>query len=292
MFDRITIVNVDGRPGDLRETQLALHYSAMQMPGARCLLLSPTKPQQLMPPIEHIQIAPIGYLEYSLFVTFALHQFIETDYALIVQNDGWVLNGTSFSKDFLEFDYVGAPCAMGDVIVRGARSYMKFFRWVPHETRHEPGVKVNYSMNGGFSLRSKKFLKTPSALGLDYRLRPPEIRQARGGEGYQMAWPDGDAWEDVYHCVINRAAMDDTGIRFAPLGVGLRFSFEHLTPALHAQLDISKTFGHHMPARRLISIEPLVLRYLWPEHEVRGIAMENDIIAAFQKLGYKVEFAS
>jgi hypothetical protein len=144
-------------------------------------------------------------------------------------------------------------------------------------------------MNGGFSLRSKKFMKTPSLLDMDYRLRAPKVERARGGE-YQMKWRDGDAWEDVYHCVINRAAMDDAGIRFAPLCIGLKFAFEHLNPVLHAGMDISKTFGHHMGGRRLASLDPLILRHVWPEREIRAVVMESDVIAAFEKLGYKVEF--
>ncbi|MDR2001188.1 MAG: hypothetical protein LBP94_06640 [Zoogloeaceae bacterium] len=291
MFDRVTIVNVDGRAGELHETQLALHYSAMQMPGARCLLLSPTKPKQLLSPIEHIAIAPMGHLEYSLFVTYALHEFIETDYALIVQNDGWVLNGASFSKDFLEFDYIGAPCHIADVITNSAHSYIKRFLWVAQEARHELGVKINYTMNGGFSLRSKKFLKTPSLLGLDYRLRPPQAQRSRQGE-YQMKWPNGEAAEDVYHCIINRAAMDDAGIRFAPLCAAVKFAFEHLNPILHGQMDVSKVFGHHAVFRRLASLDPLTIQCIWPEHEVRSVMMEPEVIAIFEKLGYKVKFTA
>lgn len=39
IFENITIVNVDGRPGDLPSTSLALQYSLSQMPGAGCQLL-------------------------------------------------------------------------------------------------------------------------------------------------------------------------------------------------------------------------------------------------------------
>jgi hypothetical protein len=290
MFDRITIVNVDGRPGDLLETQRALHHSAMQLPGARCLMLSAEKPKSLLPPIEHIQISPLGYLEYSLFITYALHHFIETDYALIVQNDGWVLNGSAFTQDFFEFDYIGAPTAMADIIMNGtkSRTFVRKFHWAAREIAHEPGVKINFSMNGGFSLRSRKFLKTPSLLQMDYRLRPPEV--AKGRDGYWMRWNEGDVWEDVYHCVINRAAMDDAGIRFPPVSTGVKFAFEHLNPIIHKDVDVSKIFGHHMSARRLVSLDPLTMRYARTEKEALSTVMEDRVIEAFRKLGYKVEF--
>ncbi|MDR2875008.1 MAG: hypothetical protein LBV44_03655 [Methylobacillus sp.] len=293
MFDRITIVNVDGRPGDLLETQLALVHSVRQMPGARCLLLSPTKPANLMEPIEHVRIAPMGYLEYSLFVTYTLHQFIETDYALIVQNDGWVLNGALFTKDFFEFDYIGAPIHLANVITPDGETLMRKFSWVQRATelRQTPGTKINFLMNGGFSLRSKKFLKAPSQLGLDYKLRPPTMIVNRAGE-QQMQWPEGDAWEDVYHCVVNRAALESAGIRFPPLNLAAKFAFEHLNPILHKDMDISKIFGHHMKARRLGSLDPLTIRFIWLERELRPIPMEDKVIEAFEKLGYKLEFAT
>ncbi|MDR2875009.1 MAG: hypothetical protein LBV44_03660 [Methylobacillus sp.] len=292
MFDRITIVNVDGRIGDLHETQLALHYSATQMPGARCLLLSPTKPKKLLPLIEHIPIVPMGHLEYSLFVTYALHQFIDTEFALIVQNDGWVLNGASFLPEFFEYDYLGAPTGLADVLTPdGKKTFVRRFTWVQRmlESRQTPGFKINYSMNGGFSLRSKKFLQTPSQLGLEYRLRPPTVSRNRVSR-YAMQWPSGDAWEDVYHCVINRDMSDKVGILFPPLSVGLKFAFEHLHPHLHEGMDISKIFGHHMGARRLTSLDPLTIRFTWLERELLTLGMEDVVFQTFKKLGYKLEF--
>jgi hypothetical protein len=287
MFERITLVNIDGRPGELWGTQLALAHSAAQMPGARCLLLSPECPKNLLPPIEHIAIAPMGHLEYSLFVTFALHNFIETDYALIVQNDGWVLNAKAFGLDFFEFDYIGAPTALADVITAdGKRTYLQGYNWVQHELERAPGTKINWSMNGGFSLRSRRFLKTPSALGLDYHLRAPDVVKRKGT--YRMDWPNGDAWEDVYHCVINRKAMNDAGLRFPPLSIGLRFSFEHLHHVLHQGKDLTQVFGHHDKYRRLVSLEPLTMHV--HAEVLKAFRLEEHIIDAFRALGYRVEF--
>jgi hypothetical protein len=44
----ITIVNIDGRPGDLISTQMALIHSQAQLPGSKALLLAPQKPQVLI----------------------------------------------------------------------------------------------------------------------------------------------------------------------------------------------------------------------------------------------------
>jgi hypothetical protein len=289
MFSKITIVGIDGRPGELEDAQRALTFSAAQMPGACCLLMSPECPKHLLPGIKHIKIAPLSYLEYSIFVTFALHAFIETEFALIIQGDSWVLNGAAFCDDFLEFDYLGAPTSTAEIITPTARYLLNGYDWVKHELSRDIGVRINFTMNGGFSLRSRKFLKTPSALGLDYRLRVPEIKSTK--MGYEMTWPGGDVYEDLYHCVINRDVLDQAGIRFPPLSVGIRFAFEHLNPMLHGDFDPSKAFGHHAKMRRLSCIDPLTVDFTWSECAVREIIMEDRIILAFEKLGYSIRFA-
>jgi ADP-heptose:LPS heptosyltransferase len=58
-----------------------------------------------------------------------LYKYFSTDYVLVIQADGYVLNGKSWLSEFLEYDYVGSPWLYSD------------------------GKNVG---NGGFSLRSKK----------------------------------------------------------------------------------------------------------------------------------------
>lgn len=38
-----------------------------------------------------------------------LNKYIETDYVLIVQYDGFILNPKAWMDEFLEYDYIGAP---------------------------------------------------------------------------------------------------------------------------------------------------------------------------------------
>ena len=289
-FENITIVNIDGRTGDLSSTCLALQHSYAQMPGASCLLISPERPAGLSPDIEHVSIVPMGWLEYSLFVTFVLHQFIKTDFALIIQNDGWVLNGNAFREEFLEFDYIGAPSGHSQIIMEGKTEDIKYFDWTSHYFSQKTG-KVNFHMNGGFSLRSQRFLKAPAELGLDYRFRAPEIIRHKNDDYVRrMNWNNGDAWEDYYHCVTNRSVMEAAGLRFAPVCIARHFSFEHYNPYVHRGIDLSQSFGHHASMRRLLSLEPLTVGYLWKECEVMGIKYESEILTAFRECGYNVLF--
>lgn len=73
---------------------------------------------------------------YSRFVMKELNAFIDTNFALIIQHDGYVLNGDMFYTDFFAYDYIGA-------------------RWLFPETERCVG-------NGGMSLRSKKLLNAVS----------------------------------------------------------------------------------------------------------------------------------
>jgi hypothetical protein len=69
--------------------------------------------------------------DYSRFMLGALPGLIHTEYVLVIQADGYVLNPDAWDADFMNYDYVGAP-------------------W-PYPER-DVG-------NGGFSLRSSKFIQ-------------------------------------------------------------------------------------------------------------------------------------
>jgi hypothetical protein len=82
-----------------------------------------------LPGIETVVIPDIGSIgDYSRFMVKELADRIETDFALVVQYDGYVLNGRRWRAEFLEHDYIGAPWSRGGV------------------------------GNGGFSLRSRKLM--------------------------------------------------------------------------------------------------------------------------------------
>lgn len=68
--------------------------------------------------------------DYSKWILTELPGVIKTDYVLIIQADGYILNPDAWDEEFLMYDYIGAP-------------------W-PYQDR-DVG-------NGGFSLRTKKFI--------------------------------------------------------------------------------------------------------------------------------------
>ena len=78
--------------------------------------------------------------EYSYFIHNKLADYIDTDFVLIIQNDGYVINPHLWTDEFLNYDYIGAPWWYSD------------------------GYNVG---NGGFSLRSRRLLKVVQELNYE-----------------------------------------------------------------------------------------------------------------------------
>jgi hypothetical protein len=121
-FRDLTIVNIDGRRGNLLGAQFASAHSAAQLPGARAVLFSPERPAQLLAGIAHIPIQSMGYLEYGLFVIYALHRLVSTEFVLIVQDDGWVLDGRQWRDCYRDYDYIGGTCVFREGDRRAGRA--------------------------------------------------------------------------------------------------------------------------------------------------------------------------
>jgi hypothetical protein len=76
--------------------------------------------------------------EYSKFMIYELNDYIKTGFALVIQPDGVIINPGSWTDQFLDFDYIGAP-------------------WPQGMFTDDKGENIRVG-NGGFSLRSKKLL--------------------------------------------------------------------------------------------------------------------------------------
>lgn len=127
---RVTLCCVDCINHDL--ALAALDQCARKCAFARILFA--TDRSFAIDGVDCVRIAPITSREaYSQFVIKELSAHVDTDFALLVQWDGFVVNAQAWSDDFLDYDYIGA-------------------RWTFHADAHTVG-------NGGFSLRSKRLLE-------------------------------------------------------------------------------------------------------------------------------------
>lgn len=95
--------------------------------------------------IEHIFIPKFTTrVQYSQFCIKEMYKYIESDFVLVIHDDGFVINPHLWNDDFLNYDYIGAP-------------------W-PYDVNNPTYGRVG---NGGFSIRSKKLLSTIKDLDID-----------------------------------------------------------------------------------------------------------------------------
>lgn len=140
-------------------------------------------------------------------VIYELHRYVQTDFALLIHADGYVINPDCWRDEWLNYDYIGAPWPLP----QDDYSY---------RTPDGELVRVGNSV----SLRSKKILQLPTELGLVWR---PYY---------------GNTNEDGFLCVHNRKVLQENGIKFAPLEEAVHFSKEH---TIEENKDIEKTFAFH-----------------------------------------------
>lgn len=269
--NHLTVVSVYGH-NDGSSSIPSLLKSTAGLPGSRGLLLSITKPTSLPEHIVWRQIPVLSYQQYSLFMIYCLASFIETDFALCVQADGWVLNQHAWTDDFLGYDYIGAPNGVGLVppISRDAPGFrfngMIFpdsWQWLKED--NPIGV-----LNGGFSLRSKKFLNAPRDLGLPYAFDDNSIRQN----------------EDLQLCLFMRSQLVAFGIKFPPVEIAKVFSFEHFLQDLHYSFELDNYFGIHLSDLSLTG--PMQIKFSKDGLNPIGASHLCYLIPSLEKIGYKL----
>lgn len=128
-------------------------------------------------------------------IIYELHNYVQTDYAMLIHADGYVINPSAWREEYLQYDYIGAPWPLPN----DDYSYL---------TPTGELVRVGNSV----SLRSKKVLQLPSQLGLEWR-------------SYY-----GNTNEDGFLCCHNRDVLKEHGVKFAPFEVALHFSKEAELP--------------------------------------------------------------
>lgn len=140
---RVTAVTIDGRaPTQERYDRFREIVSFMnchiEFNSIKIFLVE----DPLIDNIEFHKINRQGISDYSKFCLHKLVNYIDTDFCLIFQDDGFVLNPDLWTDEFFLYDYIGSPWPL-------------YIGWP------EEGKQVG---NGGFSLRSKKLLEYSKTL--------------------------------------------------------------------------------------------------------------------------------
>lgn len=113
-----------------------------------------------------------------------------TTHVLYMENDSGIVNPEAWRKEFLDFDFIGAP-------------------WPVHGFDGWPACdgKTNAVGNFGFSLRSKKFCE----------LVADQAKRSTDDDRFSC-----DAWA----CRTLRPVMEKLGVRYAPVRLAAQFSCE------------------------------------------------------------------
>lgn len=139
-----SVVIIDTESYDL--AQVALHNTLQRVFANEVVIFSDDPNRWGAYSVKPIsKIASMA--DYNRIVIERLPEALTTDFALLIQFDGFAIDASSFSAAFHDVDYVGAP-------------------W-PATLFPERGQTVG---NGGFSLRSKRLIESVArqASGLDF----------------------------------------------------------------------------------------------------------------------------
>ena len=193
---------------DVDQTQISMKISSENIKFGAVKLLTSAQPKIKYPDIEYVPIKPMNLEEFNKTMIEDLHKHFETTHCLFVQADSFVVNYKLWKDEFLKYDYIGAPWS--DELVINENLVLN--------------VKKNPVGNGGFSLRSRKLLRTTAKIDYDSLKFPLKS-------------------EDVVVCHYLYDKMIEEGIKFAPPKLASQFSIENVNNLYGQNLD--SVFGFH-----------------------------------------------
>lgn len=176
------------------ESVKALLYSSKNIEFGKMMLISHYKPEKLPSTIDFIETIKHTHDTINGFSINELPKYLKNEYTLFIHDDGFVINPHLWDDIFLTYDYIGAP-------------------WHP-----STGL-FNRVGNGGFVLKSKKFLELQQML-------PPTMLH-----------------DDGYVTNYNYDYFVKHGCVYAPVNVAMRFSLESKIP--ECEYNLNNSFGFH-----------------------------------------------
>jgi hypothetical protein len=267
MNKNITIVIVDCVEPE--KADKVLDYCAEQFNCKKKILFTHQKTG-----INSIKISKIeSIIQYNEFILKELYKYIDTEFCLVVQTDGFILNPNQWTDEFLQYDYIGAPLSDYPIWIAIQPDEFKSSLQAGGFTNHR------WPMNGGFSLRSKTLLELTARCPI----------------------PIDSFAEDMYISLYFRSWFEDQGMKFP--SKSFAYTFSHENPIIDHSFNFDDCFGFHgkfspkqqellkIPEnsnsginrylKHCISINPAVslARYLklWFKEKVLGLQRYDDI---------------
>ena len=170
----------------------ALEYSAKNINFGEIKLISDVKPDLLPNKIQHEFCPKMSNIdEWNYSIIYRLPKYINTEFCILIHDNGFIVNPDLWKDEFLDYDYIGAPWPLP----RDSFSY----RDINNEL-----IRVGNSV----SLRSKKLLDVPLKFNLEWK----------SFHGYYN--------EDGFICVNYRHKYLEAGCKFADINIAKHFSKE------------------------------------------------------------------
>lgn len=208
---------------DIEETQIAMRISMHNINFGEVKLLCSTIPKIKYPDITYVSIPEMNLAGYNKFIIEDLYKHFETSHCLIIQADSFVINSKLWKKEFLQYDYIGAPWS--EKVVFNSSITLD--------------MKKNCVGNGGFSLRSSRLVNVSKKINFN-SLQFPLMN------------------EDIIICHYLYDQMKNEGIRFAQPELASQFSLENINQLYNQNAD--NVFGFHGKHLRDYFLERYALR--------------------------------
>jgi len=198
MIDLSNITLVAMTSVKIPQTIKALQYSCKGINFGAVKLISDITPDILPDGIVHEYTDKMSNIdEWNHDIIYKLGGHIDTEFAILIHDDGFIINPTMWRDEFLDYDYIGAPWSMPQDDFS--------FRDINGEI-----IRVGNSV----SLRSKKLIDLAPKLNLEW-------------EAFH-----GFTNEDGFICVNYRHIYKDHGMKFADIDVAKYFSHETPIPEI------------------------------------------------------------
>jgi hypothetical protein len=193
---------------DIQENIVALQKCMEYFYFGAVKIISHKVPENLPKEIKHEYGKEIKDInDFNEYMFLNLYRHVNTSHCLYVQHHGFIINPELWDDEFLNWDYCGAV-----------------WKDIPNTYIANDGVRMKVG-NGGFSIRSKKLLDLPKRMGW-------YLREEQG-------WAN----EDGNICCYWHREMLENGIKYAPVEVAAKFSYENPVP--ENNYGNMKTFGFH-----------------------------------------------
>lgn len=212
----------------------ALKYSMKNIHFGEVLYITDSKPFYLPKNIEFRNMGEFRTIDdFNYFMIYDLYKYVNTEYALIVHYDGFVVHPECWRNEFLDYDYIGSPWPL------------------PEETDKTGYRDVNGNIcrvGNSVSIRSKRLMALPDKLNLPWK---------KYGGWYN---------EDGFICVNNRHIFEQNGMRIAPLELAVYFGHEAMVPEIEG---ITPFVFHKWAGSNAGYPNKIYSNYVWKKEKIK-----------------------